>query len=592
MTVSSIIPVNNYTGNGSNKIFDFDFLIENPEELVVTYISKEGVMTDLTLGVDYSINEVGSQYGSYITFPLEQSSYDVLQEDETLSLALSLEIKQESEFANSANLNLKVLEWTFDYIVRIIQMLSRRTDRAVKVKEGSDATPDELIDSLNEAQKVALNSAQIATDKAQEAENFAQSAINATNYAQLNRSQITNCVLELPQTIKYEVNETGLIRLLAGSEVYMLEGGEYSAYTLSEDTEYGAGGFWGHEGYVVYDKENNGVIFLTNYENGVYSQEEAPSEYFSNSAIWEDTATNTMKYTTDAGATWRRCSLPILFGKPAYYSEGATGNGFAPSAIYNVFNGVGFIGQKLFVLPNVKYLIPDGLNEDGTLHNIEKVTSKVVMCNLAEQCALDSFLYSDESLQGFGSNDYYEQAIAPEIVGTAGRWYSSGTNEMYATTDGKTWTKNYCIRLCGVNKKEVNGNIGGIYITPLNINAPYQEKVIDYDCGESKLYNVIHTAEEDGYVTFNACVYANANYTSTTSTIDVKGFISEKECYCCKAQASWDGSNGTVNVANAVTQQVRIYKGQTYKLITTLQTGQAGIADGIASITFYPLKRK
>ena len=94
MTVSSIVPVNNHTGNSSTKIFDFDFLIENESELVVHHIDANGIVSILENGVDYSIAEVGNKNGSYITFPLDSSKYNVLDFKEYLSLYLDLQIKQ------------------------------------------------------------------------------------------------------------------------------------------------------------------------------------------------------------------------------------------------------------------------------------------------------------------------------------------------------------------------------------------------------------------------------------------------------------------------------------------------------------------
>ena len=67
MTVSSIVPVNNYTGNSSTKIFDFDFLIESEKELVVQYKDKNGIISVLQYGIDYSINEIGNKNRFYIT---------------------------------------------------------------------------------------------------------------------------------------------------------------------------------------------------------------------------------------------------------------------------------------------------------------------------------------------------------------------------------------------------------------------------------------------------------------------------------------------------------------------------------------------
>lgn len=149
MTISSIVPVNNYTGNGSNTKFDFDFLIENEAELVVTLINKDKTETTLQKGVDYSINETGNANGSYINFPISGSSYSVLTSEQTISLSLNLSIKQESEFKNSSHLNLHLLEWTFDYITRILQILSRKVERSVKTQEGSNIDTDKLVKNIN-----------------------------------------------------------------------------------------------------------------------------------------------------------------------------------------------------------------------------------------------------------------------------------------------------------------------------------------------------------------------------------------------------------------------------------------------------------
>ncbi len=162
MTVSSIVPVNNHTGNSSVKKFDFDFLIEDENELIVQYTNKSEETKILTLGVDYSINEIGNPNGSYIIFPLESSAYNVLRNDEKISLMLTLSIKQESEFKNSSYFNLNILEWTFDYIIRILQVLNRKIDRSVKISEGANYTPDELINQIKTSEVKAVNAANIA----------------------------------------------------------------------------------------------------------------------------------------------------------------------------------------------------------------------------------------------------------------------------------------------------------------------------------------------------------------------------------------------------------------------------------------------
>lgn len=184
MTVSSIRPVNTYSGNNSSQKFDFDFLIEKAEELTVSHINASGTKTLLKFGRDYSIAEVGNPNGSYINFPLEASKYKVLGFDEVISLSLNLEIKQESKFENSSFLNLKVLEWTFDYIIRLIQMLSCLVERSVKVEEGSDIKPEEVFEDIKKLEQNTRNSADFAAQKALESQSKAELAMGYARQAE------------------------------------------------------------------------------------------------------------------------------------------------------------------------------------------------------------------------------------------------------------------------------------------------------------------------------------------------------------------------------------------------------------------------
>lgn len=222
MTVSSITPVNNYTGNSSAKIFDFDFLIENQEELQVVHTNSEGVLTTPEFGVDYSINEIGNENGSYITFPLEGSNYNVLSDEEIISLSLTLPIKQESEFENSANLNLNILERTFDYIVRILQIMNRKIDRSVKINEGSSVTPDEMIENLQNCAQNAKSYAESSSQKSQESFDSAElaklwatllgSKVNDEDYSSKYYAQQAQSFANLASNVKDEIVQSGMYK--------------------------------------------------------------------------------------------------------------------------------------------------------------------------------------------------------------------------------------------------------------------------------------------------------------------------------------------------------------------------------------------
>lgn len=197
MTVSQQIPVSNCWGNNSAREFPFNFFIEKESELLVEHTNLNGVKSILENGVDYSIHEVGNKEGSYITFPLADSRYDTLAWDtssdkkELLTISLNLPIEQSAEFENSGDLSKKNLELSFDYAIRLIQILSRTISRAVKVKEGDEATPDQLIKSLNDSKRVATEAANLATSKAEESLNNANTAKEKADIATAKTQEVT-----------------------------------------------------------------------------------------------------------------------------------------------------------------------------------------------------------------------------------------------------------------------------------------------------------------------------------------------------------------------------------------------------------------
>lgn len=197
MTVSQQIPVSNCWGNNSAREFPFNFFIQKESELLVEHTNLNGVKSILENGVDYSIHEVGNKEGSYITFPLADSRYDTLAWDtssdkkELLTISLNLPIEQSAEFENSGDLSKKNLELSFDYAIRLIQILSRTISRAVKVKEGDEATPDQLIESLNDSKRVATEAANLATSKAEQSLNNANTAKEKADIATAKTQEVT-----------------------------------------------------------------------------------------------------------------------------------------------------------------------------------------------------------------------------------------------------------------------------------------------------------------------------------------------------------------------------------------------------------------
>ena len=215
-------PYNNWKGNGTTKTFDFDFLIEDETQLVVYHTNSSGVQTVLTYGTDYSINELGNENGSFITFPLDGSSYETLGNNEVISLCLTLPIAQENPFGKSSFLDLETLEYVFDYIIRICQIMNRELERSVKTPEGSDQSAEELIEALNEAQVNAANSAAAASASATSANN---SAIAAGEEATIATQQVT-LAQQAAQDAQNAVNEIEDLNLVDTDLSNITEAGE------------------------------------------------------------------------------------------------------------------------------------------------------------------------------------------------------------------------------------------------------------------------------------------------------------------------------------------------------------------------------
>lgn len=185
MAIPETEPVKNHYGNNSATSFDFDFYIEKSSQLKVQHTDLNGLLTTLKENVDYSIHEIGNENGSYITFPISGSTYDILKWDtvndkkELLTISLNIPLKQEFEFDISGDLDKHQLEKAFDYQMRVDQILNRKINRAVLVPEGSELTPTELIETLQNSKAEAVQAASDA----------AMSATNAQNSANLSKEQ-------------------------------------------------------------------------------------------------------------------------------------------------------------------------------------------------------------------------------------------------------------------------------------------------------------------------------------------------------------------------------------------------------------------
>ena len=187
-------------------------------------------------------------------------------------------------------------------------------------------------------------------------------------------NNVTNCITEIPQDIKLELNY-GTLTLKAGSKVYIPNGvGVFDTRVFTQDVSVGHLGSVTGQFILTYGQSawasEDAFDYYNVSQSNLFSGPSQPTTTSINT-MWYDTTNNVIKTTSDKGSTWTItnntfpiCIVTVSFG--------------IITSIDQVFNGFGYIGSTIFALPGVKGLIPNGRNVDGTLNSIEKETEKVI----------------------------------------------------------------------------------------------------------------------------------------------------------------------------------------------------------------------
>ena len=187
----------------------------------------------------------------------------------------------------------------------------------------------------------------------------------------LTQTQITNCLLEVPQRIKLELTD-GTLTLKAGSKVVVPNGFEADGTTpkfdeveIKNDVSMSPVGIATSSSFFGYDLDTG-----TLKQSGLVTNVRSGDTDTLNGAdgFWYNTATNKI-YNYSSGAVVAS-SVSLSFAI-IHRTSGSWDN------IEQVFNGIGYIGSTIWVDKGVKGLIPNGRNEDGSLKNIEFTTDKI-----------------------------------------------------------------------------------------------------------------------------------------------------------------------------------------------------------------------
>lgn len=167
-------------------------------------------------------------------------------------------------------------------------------------------------------------------------------------------SYTSNCIMEIPQNIKLELN-AGTLTLKAGSKVYVPNGsGAFTEVTIANDISTVI--TTSADQYAIAVKSDGTQLRFTHLTTGTASGTNTPT-----SGYWTYyNVTDNKIYAIQNGVNIGTFSFPVCI---------VSTDGSQITSIDQVFNGIGYIGSHVFFLKGYSVLTPNGRNTDGTLAN-------------------------------------------------------------------------------------------------------------------------------------------------------------------------------------------------------------------------------
>lgn len=202
-----------YTGNGVAKVFTYGFKIFAKTDIYVGIIDNSvspATITQLAVDTDFSLTGVGSDSGGTVTYPLSGSA---IPSTKQIVIKPSVSYVQELVLSNQSD---KPIEIALDKLSTQIKQVAEELDRAVKLTDATEDSPEDVITAIYNAQS---NNASAIAAAAAAAASQAAAAVSASNAqawaASVNLPSITGQALKA-----LRVNASG-----TAYELYTVAGG-------------------------------------------------------------------------------------------------------------------------------------------------------------------------------------------------------------------------------------------------------------------------------------------------------------------------------------------------------------------------------
>ena len=294
----------------------------------------------------------------------------------------------------------------------------------------------------------------------------------------LNKTQVTNCILEEPDNTIYEYDDSSFT-FKAGSIAIFPYGTSAPAKSIGDDLfnngqwiitdiQYDSGKlfYWAKKQndltLTSWSASAQSGDFMTCYgqDNGIYSS----ANNYSGTSIPEGVFYG-MFYNTNDNRVYRINNGSIEEYQSNYYSLPFIivhfDNSLVPKSVKQVFKGQGYIGRTRWLDKGVKLLFPNGRNSDGTLNNIEAVSKLLILSNINnsggyttiyESYLLFSYNSSSQNIISAGhitADRYFETDNLDEIPQEERNAivYRPSFNDFwwYNASEDKWYERTYCI---------------------------------------------------------------------------------------------------------------------------------------------------
>lgn len=236
---------------------------------------------------------------------------------------------------------------------------------------------------------------------------------------------ISNCIVDIPQNLKLELSGSTLTA--KSGSILTDSGSTYKTITLTSDKTFSISTTGSDRKLVIVATASGtlGSVVLTNCSSGS-TDSLAGTAYH----IWFDTNNKEVNYYGSDGITASHRTYPLciidIVSNVASFAKDSNGNDM-------IFNGAGFVGHHSFTLPNVKALVPEGFNADGSLKSTLRTINAVVIVEMDTgtidgiKRGLNIVSYSGSGIYAGGWGGSVKD-ISDIPVNTGTQWYIERNN--------------------------------------------------------------------------------------------------------------------------------------------------------------------